>query len=354
LHQSQRKRAFTRFSSETKKGSGRARQSLFPQDNENPSENDGSREAVKKINVPVCYVNPFKKSPEEESKDMSNDIIPFGKYRGKPLEAMASDRQYVEWVLTQPWFRERYKELHTIIINNFQEPSETPEHNAIQVLFLEDSYREAFIRAIPNIIKREVSEFRSSLDERYRSRQEKIDELQKSLTWWMDRLRCNKEDREVSLTKSSRQSSPDDDYYEKRIHEIETEIREKLENHEAKASAESVSKYSYSVTIQSEAAYEQKAIDAIIQFTITICPTDASIGSMRSHKKTLTIEIKPNVGDDYPAILRQMLSNGADYLFLESYTGIGATESQFRKVFQASGKKVVFRHEVDACLNNPL
>lgn len=30
-------------------------------------------------------------------------MMPFGKYRGKPLEAVAQDRHYLAWLVDQPW-----------------------------------------------------------------------------------------------------------------------------------------------------------------------------------------------------------------------------------------------------------
>ena len=60
------------------------------------------------------------------------------------------------------------------------------------------------------------------------------------------------------------------------------------------------------------------------------------------------IEIKPVVGDDYPAVLRQMRANGSNVLFAERYTGTGATEAQFVKTFALSDIKIVFRRDVDA------
>lgn len=33
-------------------------------------------------------------------------IMPFGRYRGQPLEALKQDRPYVRWLLSQPWFTE--------------------------------------------------------------------------------------------------------------------------------------------------------------------------------------------------------------------------------------------------------
>jgi hypothetical protein len=60
------------------------------------------------------------------------------------------------------------------------------------------------------------------------------------------------------------------------------------------------------------------------------------------------IEIKPTVGDDYPAVLRQMRANYSDVLFLQSYVGAGATEEQFIATLHMSGIKVVFRRDVDS------
>src|SRR6516165_8596150 len=59
--------------------------------------------------------------------DMS-ELIPFGKYKGQPVEVLAQDKQYAEWLTAQPWFRDKFAGLYTVIINKFQEPSETPEH----------------------------------------------------------------------------------------------------------------------------------------------------------------------------------------------------------------------------------
>ena len=44
------------------------------------------------------------------------------------VEVLAQDKQYAEWLTAQPWFRDKFAGLYTVIINKFQEPSETPEH----------------------------------------------------------------------------------------------------------------------------------------------------------------------------------------------------------------------------------
>jgi len=64
-------------------------------------------------------------------------LIPFGKYKGQPIEVLAADREYLEWLQAQPWFPERFPQIHTLIVNNFGEPENTPEHNRLQVEFLD-------------------------------------------------------------------------------------------------------------------------------------------------------------------------------------------------------------------------
>jgi hypothetical protein len=69
------------------------------------------------------------------------DIVPFGKYKNQPLATLQNDPSYCEWLLEQGWFVERYPAIHTLVINHFGEPSETPEHNALQIRLLDDQFR---------------------------------------------------------------------------------------------------------------------------------------------------------------------------------------------------------------------
>jgi len=64
--------------------------------------------------------------------------VPFGKYKGQPIEVLATDPQYTEWLASQGWVRERFPQLYTVIINNFGETADTPEHNDLQARFLDE------------------------------------------------------------------------------------------------------------------------------------------------------------------------------------------------------------------------
>lgn len=67
---------------------------------------------------------------------MAANIVPFGKYKGQPVESLIADSDYCEWLSAQPWFRDRYTGIYQIVINGPQQPVETPEHNEMQAWFL--------------------------------------------------------------------------------------------------------------------------------------------------------------------------------------------------------------------------
>ena len=74
--------------------------------------------------------------------------MPFGKYKNQPIEALINDSNYTKWLIAQSWFVEQYPELKTIIINNFKEPLDTPEHNYLQGKFIDDDYCIKLLRFI--------------------------------------------------------------------------------------------------------------------------------------------------------------------------------------------------------------
>lgn len=78
----------------------------------------------------------------------NSNIVPFGKYQGQPVERLAEDKTYCDWLTQQSWLPQRHPELYAVIINNFQEPTETPVHNAMQAKFLDADYCHAFMEII--------------------------------------------------------------------------------------------------------------------------------------------------------------------------------------------------------------
>ena len=91
--------------------------------------------------------------------------------------------------------------------------------------------------------------------------------------------------------------------------------------------------------------FEVKGVDVVLSLTLSYEGVNDHIFEEvrfavdRYYERDIAIEIKPVVADDYPAVLRQMKANGSMVLFLERYSGKGATREQFIKTF-ATGESL--------------
>jgi uncharacterized protein (DUF3820 family) len=228
-------------------------------------------------------------------------VVPFGKYKGHSVEELIADTGYLEWLSAQTWFRERYVGLYQIIINRGVEPQDSPEHNALQVLFLDDEFCLRFAEVID---PGGAGKARDSIE---KERQERLAAANKGL-----------------------QGAPNTYSSYRHNREEITELLPKLASTETEA-------------VVVRRVFEHQGIDVIICVVVRHkeCP-----GLMDRTWLHATIELKPTVGDDYPSVLRQMIANRSEVLMLDRYTGEGATREQFVKTFQASGKRVVFLSEI--------
>lgn len=85
-------------------------------------------------------VNREQRGAQGISMEDTGKLVPFGKYKNQPLAVLAQDTSYVNWLQGQDWFAQRYPSIRTLIINNFGEPEDTPEHNALQARFFDDDF----------------------------------------------------------------------------------------------------------------------------------------------------------------------------------------------------------------------
>jgi len=67
---------------------------------------------------------------------MTNNIIPFGKYKGDDIsEVITKDPQYIEWLKTQDWLKEDFKQqiINININKGLDSKQDSPEHNKLQL-----------------------------------------------------------------------------------------------------------------------------------------------------------------------------------------------------------------------------
>jgi uncharacterized protein (DUF3820 family) len=242
------------------------------------------------------------------------NVVPFGKYKGRLIEELIEDDPgYLQWLASQDWFRARFVALHQVIINRGAEPEETPEHNALQVLFLDEKFCRRFTRHLYPNWQKTVIEYGED------ARRKRIDELTASLS----------------------RERPDwmhgEQYQQQWDQARKSELNELAQ---AKEAAE------FSVVLHAEAQFETRGVDVLLETRATAVAKNSRVWA--SDYLHTAIEIKPTVGDDYPAVLRQMRRAQTRVLFLEQYSGKGATRQQFVQTFKTANITVVFRNELAA------
>lgn len=267
---------------------------------------------------------------------MASEVVPFGKYKGQPVEAMVGDQQYIDWLMGQSWFRERYQGIYTLIINNFQEPSETPEHNALQARFLNDDACMGVIVASGlenNIRKLEDVYLKWIVDDRM----ERVARAQKALN----------EAREYLLKIHDRirdQSVNDTQYHfwsEKDLVRQEDLIRTRgVDLIEAESGLSDINE-------RIASGYELSARP--VDFEILGWDVLVQVKSP-NNTANIYIELKPSLGDDYPVVLRQMKMNARSVkinnrdsfglLVIGKFCATGASLDQVIAIFDMAGFRV--------------
>jgi hypothetical protein len=109
---------------------------------------------------------------------VAGEVVPFGKYKGQPIEVMLADQNYLGWVTAQPSLMQMLQHKHVAVFNliNIGAPQsdDTPEHNALQVKFLDPVFQQAFFRvARGHSVDFVSARLAADADERERSELEK-------------------------------------------------------------------------------------------------------------------------------------------------------------------------------------
>lgn len=276
-----------------------------------------------------------------------NTTVPFGKYRGRRVEDMLADAEYMTWLQAQPWFRERFG--HLMTAKDADAMSRTPVHNKIQTLFLDAAYVRAFLMqsgSIPRNLQRAAADIAKAvkrLDKIIQSAGEAIKKHASSLSVSPDAAPS------YVIEKKS---------WAERVSENERHARDR-EIVRKKCWEDFLESFPRAGTVGTiETSFEREGADVLIIYEIKyndfaysghreIDARDPELECL-AERYRVSIEIKPVVADDYPAVLRQMNRNKSTYLFVDRYEGEGATEAQFVAIFAASGKGVVFKRDVDA------
>ena len=236
-----------------------------------------------------------------------NGLVTFGIYEGQPVEALLENRGYCEYLMAKPWFKKDQSELYNLMVARGYEPLGCPAHNALVNRFLDDDFRLAFLRAAnPLWLRLRFDDFKQARERvKAKYQQKSAAELQAFVDW-------DRQDRE-------------DGY------RVETEIF-----FERKISDDAKRVFDVLIPVRVWAKWHGREVEI------------AGMGS--GTKAQLTIEVKPDLGEEYPHTMRQMTESGAEYLLLDTYRGKAISATDLRRYFATAGKKLIFLSEVEAQL----
>lgn len=238
--------------------------------------------------------------------DSKANIVPFGKYKGQPVEVVQeTDPKYIEWMAAQDFVKQRFGNFYQVIINNCQVSDDTPEHNKMQSMFLDDKNCTALTLLIrPHLEQLAPDSFSNEIHWRKEAIEEKPDSY------------------------GVGGNSPEINA----MYQCEIETLQKQTD---------PTEYS---SMQFKREFEPKGCDLKIDYKVMYRVAQViKIYQTGSYY----LEFKPSISDDYPGIFRQIKSCGTPLslitLVVGDFTAKGCTQDQFIKMAPC---KVVFLDDI--------
>lgn len=271
------------------------------------------------------------------------EIVPFGKYKGQPVEVLTADTDYCEWLTGQPWFRERFRDVYNVVINYGGEPQDSPEHNQMQAKFLDEAWCVALADRLGLRKGRSIQEARAELESDPLAKRfhEYIDLTEYDM--WADdaKFEVNGWDviyevkpagisrRMISLPKCVCHCQPGEHgYYCK---------NRKIEGHPGKVRTDAT--YFH---CDDECPWKDDKANPWLRDRHGYFPKGRSV--------TVRVELKPDLGDDYPSVLRQVTrypdGGGRRTVIVRRAAFEHVTWEQVVKIFGASEITLLMESEI--------
>jgi hypothetical protein len=266
--------------------------------------------------------------------------LTFGKHKNEPFEVLLQDPEYAMYLLSSMFnkLQHSHPELLAFLINRFGMPDRTPAHNLIQNRFLDNSFALRFGLVASDKIRR----LRASL--------QAID----LPTAWRDHVhrtfgQC------VSANVAELRINNGKYVFERLSKEKERLLSEAehivVFDDEGECTTGIVDQPVRVVGME----FEDKGADvryAIISRCSIVARAsgnhmDESLVAHWGGSADFRVEIKPLVGDDYPAILRTMKAVRSQQLLVGEFCGTTASWADVVKVFSLSGITAVLLSEVE-------
>jgi hypothetical protein len=295
--------------------------------------------------------------------------MPFGKYKDQPIDLVLADEDYVEWLSTQPGIMEmmqkRFPAIFNIITVGAPKTDDTPEHNKMQALFLNRDFQYAFIETV---LGESIHAISSGMAAKVNSdacallgaaREAAVKNLSDSQRKFLEAQ--NQYDLSRRIGPEQRGDSDRIWNCSQRVTRAEGEVNknEAMCSKLAQIALSAVNVVPPEISLQFECGYDvlltarwQSRSEEIPEFDKEWAGTSAE-----DHRtETFHIELKPQMGDDFPSVLRQMKRtmsvlpgrwrDDGCVLVVGSFESAACTLEQVRSIF--GGFKIVTLSEIQA------
>lgn len=271
-------------------------------------------------------------------------VVPFGKYKSQPYEVLLTDASYAVYLLSSMYakLQSQHPMLLAFLVGRYGLPDSTPEHNRLQNRFLDDSFSIRFAMAATPRFSQELASLQTI-------------NLAKA---WIAYVR-----RELT-TEKARSAKRQSWEPTSRLSELRDELIRQASSVSFNPSCGVMEGMTWlnPVAIR-DLEFEKDGADVSfsivgsghVETTVPLKLGDSEIGEQKQIGGygygypyfIFRVEVKPIVGDDYPAILRAMKAVGARQLLVGEYTGAGATWDELVRVFELSGITAVLLNDVE-------
>lgn len=274
-------------------------------------------------------------------------LLSFGKHKGQPFEVLLQDSGYALWLMSSMFakLQTNHPELLAFLVSRYGMPDRTPVHNKLQNKFLDDSFCVQFALAGSAKVRTAVEHLSKTVIN--------VEAL------WRDRV-------EVSTRRLSSLSGMDErkseiGAAEKALNKVQVALLHEAE-HIWVAGVSGSSTKGEMCDVARIRALELEVDGADVRFLVEQsyvvgtqlhvstrsynAPDTIYLGSY-GESETFRIEVKPILGDDYPAVLRTMKATNCTHLLVAEYCGEGATWQEVVKVFALSKIVAVLLDDVE-------
>lgn len=270
--------------------------------------------------------------------------VPFGKYKNQPYDVLLADAGYAMYLLSSMYakLQSQHPMLLAFLVSRYGLPDSTPEHNRLQNRFLDDSFAIRFAMAASPWHGQALASLQTiklaDVWARYVRRQ-LLTEKERSAKRqsWEPASRLPELRDELIGQAAGISFIPSCGVLEGTTW-LKPAATSKLEFEKDGADV------SFSVVSSCSVV-----TTASVKFADSGTTEQKEIGGYNygGSYSIFSVEVKPIVGDDYPAILRAMKAVGARQLLVGEYTGAGATWGELVRVFELSGRTAVLLADVE-------